>query len=241
MKRIVLANYEEVSAAAAAVLIKQINANPGSVLGLATGSTPIGMYGNLVEAHRRGELDFSGVRTFNLDEYYPIRKNDAQSYSFFMWEHLFSHVNILEENIHLLNGECADPAAECDAYEQMLEEAGGVDIQVLGIGNEGHIAFNEADAELKLRTHLADLSASTIEANARFFSSPEEVPTQALSMGMGSIMRAKSILLLITGEQKAAAAKQLFGDVVSTRVPASFLHLHPDVTVILDQAAASLL
>ncbi|MEL7622654.1 MAG: glucosamine-6-phosphate deaminase [Clostridiales bacterium] len=241
MDRIICENYDEVSLLGAAMVAKVVKSNPRAVLGLATGSTPVGMYKRLVEMHKRDGLDFSMIRTFNLDEYYPIKKANDQSYDYFMRDNLFSHINIKRENIHLPNGECADPVAECAAYEAMLNQAGGVDIQVLGIGVNGHIGFNEPAEELQLPTHLTRLTASTIEANARFFESIEQVPTQALTMGMGTIMKARSILLLITGENKAPVVKKLFDRVVTTEVPASFLTLHPDVTVLLDEAAASLL
>jgi glucosamine-6-phosphate deaminase len=175
-----------------------------------------------------------------LDEYYPIKKSNGQSYDFFMRDNLFSHVNIKRENMYLLNGESADPEEECIAYEQMLAKAGRMDIQVLGIGVNGHIGFNEPGNELKPATHLAELTKSTIETNSRFFKNIEDVPTRALTMGMGTIMKAKSILLLITGENKASVVKKLFSGVVTTNMPASFLHLHPDVTVLLDEAAAGI-
>ena len=241
MERIICKNYDEVSLLGANIFAKQIKQNPKSVLGLATGSTPVGMYKKLAEMHNKSGLDFSGIRTFNLDEYYPIKKSNGQSYDFFMWSNLFSHINIKRENVHLPNGESADPEKECIAYERMLAESGGVDIQVLGIGVNGHIGFNEPEDELKLATHLTNLTASTVEANSRFFKNIKDVPTMALTMGMGTIMKARSILLLVTGENKASVAKKLFSGVVTTAVPASFLHLHPNVTVLLDEAAASLL
>ncbi|MCL2145118.1 MAG: glucosamine-6-phosphate deaminase [Endomicrobia bacterium] len=239
MKRIICKNYDEVSLLGAEILAKQIHKNPQSILGLATGSTPVGMYKKLVEMHKKNGLDFSQITTFNLDEYYPIKKSSDQSYDFFMRDNLFSHVNIKPENIHLPNGESANPEEECIAYEQMLAESGGVDIQVLGIGVNGHIGFNEPEDELKLATHLTNLTPSTIEANARFFKNIKDVPTKALTMGIGTIMKSKSILLLITGGNKAPVVKKLFSGVVTTDVPASFLHLHPDVTVLLDEAAVT--
>ena len=238
MKCIICENYEDLSDHGAAILARQIRENPRSVLGLATGSTPVGMYKKLAGMHRQDGLDFSAVRTYNLDEYYPIKKNNKQSYDFFMWSNLFSHVNIQRENVHLPNGECADPEAECLAYEQQLEDSGGVDLQVLGIGVDGHIGFNEGGKELILATHLTGLSPSTIEANARFFDSIEEVPKKALTMGVGSIMKAGAILLMISGENKAPVAKRLFSGVITTEVPATLLHLHPNVTVLIDKAAA---
>ncbi|MCL1805226.1 MAG: glucosamine-6-phosphate deaminase [Clostridiales bacterium] len=239
MKRIICRDAGEVSEIAAAMIAEQIFRNRESVIGLATGSTPEGLYGKLREMYENGDLDFSGVRTFNLDEYYPIRKSNDQSYDCFMRDKLFSHINVKMENIHIPNGECSDPAEECIAYEQMIAEAGGVDIQVLGIGLNGHIGFNEPERELRMDTHPTELTASTIEANSRFFSSIDEVPTKALTMGMGTIMRARSIILLITGAHKAAIAKKIFSGVVTTEVPASFLNLHPNTTVLLDEAAAS--
>ena len=241
MQKIVAKNAAEVSILGASVLAGQIRQNPKCVLGLATGSTPEDMYSRLAEMHKRGDLDFSDVRTFNLDEYYPIKKSNSQSYDYFMREKLFSHINIPKEHITLPNGECADPEKECAEYERMISEAGGIDLQVLGIGLNGHIAFNEPVDELRLETHLTDLTPSTIEANSRFFASMDEVPKKALTMGMGTILKARSILLLITGEKKAAIAKKLFSGVVSTSVPASFLNLHPDVTALMDEAAAGLI
>ncbi|MCL1971723.1 MAG: glucosamine-6-phosphate deaminase [Endomicrobia bacterium] len=241
MERIICKNYDEVSLLGANIFAKQIKQNPKSILGLATGSTPVGMYKKLAEMYNKNGLDFSEIRTFNLDEYYPIKKDDEQSYNFFMRDNLFSHINIKPENVHLPNGESADPKEECAAYEQMLTDAGGVDIQLLGVGVNGHLGFNEPEDELKLATHLTNLTPSTIEANSRFFKNIEDVPTMALTMGMGTIMKAKSILLLITGENKAPVAKKLFSGVITTSLPASFLHLHPNATVLLDEAAASLL
>jgi glucosamine-6-phosphate deaminase len=241
MQRIICKNYEEVSVVGASFLARQICQKPCCALGLATGSTPVGMYKRLIEIYQKGDVDFSGVTTFNLDEYYPIKKSNDQSYDYFMWDNLFSHVNVRRENVHIPNGECADPEAECVEYEKRIVAYGGIDIQVLGIGVNGHIGFNEPARELKLATHLADLTPSTIEANSRFFSSKDEVPTKALTMGMGTIMKARSVLLLITGEGKAAIAKKIFSGGVTTEAPASFLHLHPDVTVLLDEAAATLL
>ncbi|MDR1695256.1 MAG: glucosamine-6-phosphate deaminase [Endomicrobium sp.] len=241
MERIICKNYDEASLLGAAILAKQISKNPKSVLGLATGSTPVGMYRRLVEMHKKTGLDFSGVKTFNLDEYYPIKKSNDQSYDFFMRDNLFSHINIKPENIHLPDGESANPEEECLSYERKISEAGGIDIQVLGIGVNGHIGFNEPENELKLATHLTGLTRSTIETNSRFFKNIEDVPERALTMGMGTIMKARAVLLLITGESKAIIVKKLFAGSVTAGVPATFLHLHPDVTVILDEASASLL
>ena len=241
MDKIILADYDEVSMYGAVLLAEQIRQKPHTVLGLATGSTPVGMYMKLVDMHKRSGLDFSSVRTFNLDEYYPIKKSSDQSYDYFMWNNLFSHINIKGQNVHIPNGECEDPSEECAAYERAIADVGRIDIQVLGIGVEGHIGFNEAEEELQLDTHLTGLSPSTIEANARFFAKASDVPDRALTMGVGTIMRARAILLLITGENKATVAKKLLSGGITTKLPASMLHMHDNVTVLLDEAAASLL
>jgi glucosamine-6-phosphate deaminase len=199
------------------------------------------MYAELVRMNKAGEVDFSGVVSFNLDEYYPIARDNEQSYWYFMQKHLFSGVNVAAENVHVPNGEAAEPQAECEAYDALMAEYGGTDLQVLGIGGNGHIGFNEPAEELELATHLVDLTPETIEANSRFFDSADEVPRQALTMGMGGIFGARKILLLISGEGKAEVAKKLFSGEVSTLVPATLLNLHADVTVILDEAAAKLL
>ncbi len=241
MDKIICKNYDEVSLLGAYIIARQIKLEPNSVLGLATGSTPLGMYKKLIELHERDGLDFSGVTTFNLDEYYPISKSNDQSYDYFMWNNLFSRINIKRENVHLPNGECDDPLLEAETFERALDDIGGVDIQVLGIGVEGHIGFNEAGDHLNPETHLADLSPSTIQANARFFASEDDVPKKALTMGIGTIMKAQSIILLASGANKAPVIKKLFSGKITTEVPASMLLLHPDVTVILDEDAASLL
>ena len=238
MKRIVCKSYEEVSLVGALVMAQQIYAKPDSVLGLATGSTPLGLYKALIQMHKRGDLDFSNVTTFNLDEYYPIAKSNAQSYDYFMWENFFSHIYIDRSNVHLPNGEADDPERECLRYDAAIQAAGGLDIQLLGIGINGHIGFNEPDEVLSLNTHVTGLTSSTVEANARFFDSAADVPRQALTMGMGNILSAKKILILISGENKAPIVKQLFANVITPQVPASILRLHHDVTYVLDEAAA---
>lgn len=241
LQKVVCKNYEELSQVGAFVMAEQIHAKADSVLGLATGGTPVGMYANLSAMHRTGNLDFSRVSTFNLDEYYPIKKDSRQSYDFFMWDNLFSHVNLKKENIHIPNGEADDPVAECAAYDAAIEQAGGIDLQLLGIGVNGHIGFNEPSDELTLATHVTGLTESTIEANARFFSNRAEVPHQALTMGIGPIMAARRILLLISGENKAPVVARLFSGQISPQLPASLLMLHPNVVVILDAPAARLL
>lgn len=237
MKVILCENYEEMSAKAANIFAAQLTLKPDSILGLATGSTPVGMYKKLIEMNKAGDIDFSAVKTFNLDEYYPIKRDNSQSYFTFMNENLFSHINIDMANTHVPNGETEDPEAECKAYEEKLTAAGGVDLQVLGIGENGHIAFNEPDDALFSYTHVTGLTESTIKANSRFFDSEKDVPTKALTMGMASIMSAKKIVLLANGANKKAAVKELLNDKITTSVPATLLKLHPDVVLICDKAA----
>jgi len=237
MKRIICENYEDLSRAAADIIAEQIAGKPDSVLGLATGSTPLGLYAELVRLYNAGMIDFSKARSFNLDEYYPIKKDHPQSYNYFMYENLFSKVNFA--STRLLSGETDDPIGECARYDAEIMAAGGIDLQLLGIGLNGHIGFNEPAASYSMPTFHVELTKSTLEANSRFFSSGEIQPTSALTMGFGSIFSARSILLLISGESKSSVAKCLFDDKIHTDVPASLLQLHPDVTVILDRAGAS--
>ena len=241
MKKIICKDYEEMSRVGAVIVAQHVIKDPKCVLGLATGGTPVGMYSNLVDMHKLGDLDFSRVVSFNLDEYYPIKKSNDQSYDYFMWDNLFSHINVNPYNVHLPNGETDNPETECVQYEKKISEAGGIDIQVLGVGVNGHIGFNEPGDELSLVTHLTKLTPSTIEVNSRYFEKVEDVPTEAITMGMGTIMNAKSILLLISGESKAEVVKTLMSDTVTTATPVSFLKMHSDVTIVLDKAAASLL
>ena len=214
---------------------------PDAVLGLATGSTPIPTYQKMAELYQIGAVDFSQVTTYNLDEYVGLDHAHPQSYYYFMMDNLFRHINVPEDHIHVLSGTAADPEAECAAYEKAIEAAGGIDLQILGIGRNGHIAFNEPADIFPAVTHVVDLTPSTIEANTRFFSSADEVPRQAVSMGIGSIMKARSIVLIATGADKAEAVKALVQGPVDPHCPASILQLHPDTTIMLDAAAASLL
>lgn len=239
MRVIVCDNYEEMSKKAADIVAAKVVLNPECILGLATGSTPIGMYNELAKMYEEGKLDFSKVKSFNLDEYYPIKRSNDQSYYYFMNENLFSKINIDLANTHVPNGEVDDPVAECANYDKMLREVGGTDIQVLGIGQNGHIAFNEPDDVLNANTHLTGLTDNTIKANARFFESEEDVPTQALTMGMASIMSAKTIILLANGANKAAAVAEMLTSDITTSNPASLLKLHPDVIVLCDKEAYS--
>jgi len=239
MKIFVAENYEDMSRTCADFIAAQVKGKASSVLGLATGSTPIGTYQELIKMHKAGEVDFSAVTTFNLDEYYPIQKSSDQSYDYFMKEQLFNHINIDFARVHIPNGEAADIAAECEAYERKIKAAGGVDFQILGIGLNGHIGFNEPDDTFAARTHQVRLDDSTIEANARFFASKDDVPKQAVTMGIGTIMMAKTVLLMINGAKKAEIAKQTILGGITPRVPASVLQLHQNVLVVLDKDASS--
>ena len=232
---------EAIGAAAASLFAACVTSKPDAVLGLATGSTPIPTYEQMARLYKIGAVDYSGVTTFNLDEYVGLDHSHEQSYYYFMQENLFRHINIPQDQIHVLSGTAADSAAECAAYEKMIEEAGGIDLQILGIGRNGHIAFNEPAADFAPATHIVELTESTIEANKRFFASADEVPRKALTMGIGSIMKARAIIIIATGSDKAEAVKAMVKGTVSPACPASVLQLHPQVVVMLDKEAASLL
>ena len=232
-------DYQEMSRNAANILSAQVILKPDSVLGLATGSTPIGMYDQLVEWYKKGDIDFSKVKTVNLDEYKGLTHDNDQSYYYFMHEHLFDRVNIDPANTNVPDGTEEDPEKECARYEKLIESMGGVDIQLLGIGHNGHIGFNEPDSTFAKTTHCVDLAESTIEANKRFFASVDDVPRQAYTMGIGTIMKAKKILLIVNGESKADAVAKAFFGPVTPEVPASILQFHSDVVVIGDSAALS--
>ena len=239
MKIYMTEDYQTMSRKAANILSAQIILKPNSVLGLATGSTPVGMYKQLVTWYEKGDLDFAEIKTVNLDEYVGLEPTHEQSYRYFMQEHLFDHVNINPANTNVPDGLAADPQAECTWYNQVIRQVGGIDIQVLGMGRNGHIGFNEPGDAFELETHVVDLTESTIEANARFFASRDGVPRQAMSMGIKSIMMAKKILLMVSGEDKADAVKRAFVGPVTPQVPASILQLHPYVTLVGDKAALS--
>lgn len=226
--------YEKMSEKAAEFVAWEIKSKPGMILGLPTGSTPLGMYSRLIEMNRAGEIDFSKVTTFNLDEYYPIKKDSEQSYYKFMFDNFFNGINIDAKNINIPNGEAADAETHCKEYDKKIESLGGLDLMVLGMGTNGHIGFNEPCGYLLAGTHVASLTESTKKNNARFFASVDEVPTVALTMGMGSILQAKKILLIINGEPKKSALKEFLTGKITTELPASFLHLHKDVTVLSD-------
>lgn len=240
MKIIIEKNYSDLSKKAADIIETEIKNKPDLILGLATGSTPIGTYKELIRRHKEEGLDFARVTTFNLDEYLGIPHDHINSYHYFMYDNLFNNINIYEDNINIPNGNPENVEEYCKSYDEDIEKQGGIDLQILGIGENGHIAFNEPDDKLYLGTHVTDLTESTIKANARFFDSIEEVPKKAITMGLGSIMKSKKILLLANGKNKANIIRELLRDeVVSTHNPASLLLLHPDVTIILDEESAS--
>ncbi|MCK8817854.1 glucosamine-6-phosphate deaminase [Natroniella sulfidigena] len=239
MKIIKTKDYEMMSKKAAFIVASQIGLKKDSILGLATGGTPVGMYQELIRFYQEGMIDFENVTTFNLDEYYGLSGDDEQSYRYYMEENFFKDINLKPENIHIPDGMADDVSAECDRYNQLLEAEGGIDLQVLGIGRNGHIGFNEPDTEFKVGTHFVKLDDETIEANARFFDNPEDVPQTAISMGIKNIMQAKKVVLLANGLEKADAIKKTIEGSISPQVPASVLQLHPDVTFVLDEQAAS--
>ncbi|MFC7678035.1 glucosamine-6-phosphate deaminase [Paenibacillus sp. GCM10028914] len=214
-----------------------LNVNPYAKLGLATGSTPVGLYAKLIEMHQQGLVSFAGVTTYNLDEYVGLPENHAESYRTFMNEKLFNHVDINKDKTHVPNGNAADLEEECRSYDLMMEQNGPIDLQLLGIGHNGHIGFNEPGESLISGTHVAPLQDKTREANARFFPSIDDVPTHAVTMGVGSIMKARQIMLLIRGEDKAEIAHRALTGPITTECPASLLQCHPNVIVLLDQGA----
>jgi glucosamine-6-phosphate deaminase len=238
MKILVVKNYDEMSKVAAKELAEVISKKPEATLGLATGGTPVGMYKELIDMHKNNSLDFSKVTTVNLDEYVGLSGEHDQSYRYFMDSNLFNHVNIRKEYTYVPNGLAEDMLKECVNYDKRIEELGGIDVQVLGIGSNGHIGFNEPSDTLSLGTHVTDLAESTIEANSRYFESKEEVPTKALTMGLCAIMKAKKILLMVSGESKAEIMDKVVNGKITTQVPASFLQMHKDVVLIIDEDAA---
>ena len=233
------ADAAAMSRRAANIISAQVTIKPNCVLGLATGSTPIGTYQQLVERCKNGDLSFAEVTTVNLDEYLGLAPTHEQSYRYFMNHNLFDHVDIKMENTHVLNGMAADPDAECAAYNELIHSLGGIDLQLLGMGHNGHIAFNEPGDNFGLETHVVSLSERTIDANKRFFASRNEVPRKALSMGIKNIMSARKILVVVSGEEKAEAVYKSVTGPVTNEVPASVLQLHPDVTLVGDSAALS--
>lgn len=238
MRIIIAKDYEEMSKRAANIVASQIILKPNSILGLATGSTPLSMYKELIKMYNEEVIDFSEATTFNLDEYVGLSKENPNSYNYYMNENLFKHINVKSENINIPNGMAVDIEKECKDYENRIKSMGGIDIQVLGIGNNGHIGFNEPDVKFEATTHLVELDEGTIKANSRFFDSIEEVPKMAISMGIKTIMHSKKVVLLASGESKAEVIKKAIYGSITPEVPASILQLHQDVTIILDEEAA---
>ena len=239
MKVMICSSYEEMSARTAEIFAQRIREKPNMVLGLATGGTPVGTYKELIRLHKKKGLDFSLATTFNLDEYVGLAPSHPQSYRYFMDKNLFDEINIKKENTHILSGIAEDPEAECTTFEERIASAGGIDLQLLGVGSNGHIAFNEPGTARDCRTHVVDLDESTIQDNARFFDDPSEVPRQALTLGIGTIMEAREIILLASGQAKAQVIARSIEGPITLAVPASALQLHPNTNFIIDQAAAS--
>ncbi|MDD3340008.1 MAG: glucosamine-6-phosphate deaminase [Lachnospiraceae bacterium] len=232
-------DYKDMSRKAANIISAQVIMKPDCVLGLATGSTPIGAYEQLIEWYKKGDLDFSAVTSVNLDEYKGLSGDNDQSYRYFMQHNLFDHVNIDPKSTHVPNGTEADSAKECQRYEDLIQSLGGVDLQLLGLGHNGHIGFNEPCDFFETMTHCVDLTQSTIDANARFFATKDEVPTQAYTMGIKTIMQAHKILVVVSGEDKADIVKRAFFGPVTPQVPASILQMHNNVVLVGDEAALS--
>ena len=240
MRLIRAKDYDDVSRKAANIIAAQICLKPDCVLGLATGSSPVGTYQELVAKYERGELDFSQVKTVNLDEYVGLTKDHEQSYAYFMRDNLFDHVNIDQNNCNIPDGMNPDADAECARYDAIIDAFGGADLQLLGLGPNGHIGFNEPADEFKKGTHQVMLTKETIDANARFFADREDVPKSAYTMGIGSIMKAKRVLLVANGKGKAQAVKDCFFGPICPQAPGSILQLHPDFTLVVDEEALSL-
>ena len=230
-------NYQELSRKAANLIAAQIILKPDSVLGLATGSSPVGTYDRLVEMYQDGDLDFSEITTVNLDEYKGLSGSHEQSYRYFMNTHLFHRINISYDHTYVPDGTETDSHKACQAYNELLHQVGPADLQILGLGHDGHIGFNEPDQVFTKGTHCVDLAESTIEAKKRFFASADDVPRQAFTMGICDIIQAKKVVMVVSGEDKADAVQKAFFGPVTPEVPASILQLHPDFTLVADEAA----
>lgn len=241
MKIISAKDYSDMSRKAANIVSAQVILKEDCVLGLATGSTPIGMYEQLVEWYNKNDIDFCRVKTVNLDEYCGLLPSHTQSYHFYMNSYFFDHINIEKKNIHIPNGMAKDIERECHDYDTLISSLGGIDLQVLGIGHNGHIGFNEPNMSFDKMTHCVTLNTVTIEANSRFFESSDEVPKKAITMGIKAIMQAKKILLIVSGKNKAEILfNSLYGPIIP-EVPASILQLHPQLVVVADEAALSVI
>ena len=232
-------DYKDMSRKAANIISAQVIMKPNCTLGLATGSTPLGIYDQLTEWYKKGDLDFSAVHSVNLDEYRGLPKENDQSYYYFMHKNLFDRVNIRSENTNVPNGMEPDAEKECRRYEKLIADLGGIDLQLLGLGHNGHIGFNEPADHFPKETHCVDLQERTIEANKRFFASIDDVPRQAYTMGIGTIMNARKILIIVSGEDKSEIVRDAFFGPITPQVPASILQLHPDVSLVADEAALS--
>ena len=235
----IVSDYEALSDLAADKVAGLIKSNPKAVIGFATGSTPLGLYQRLVKMHQNDGLDFSGITTFNLDEYIGLPADHLQSYAFFMDRHLFSHINVTREQVHLPDGMSDDIDGHCAWYEEQIEKAGGLDLQILGIGANGHLAFNEPGSSLGSRTRIKTLTADTVRNNARFFDTADQVPKYAITMGVGTIMEARKLLLLASGTGKAGAIQSTLEGPVTAMIPATIVQLHRDAHTVIDEPAAS--
>lgn len=234
-------DYEELSRRAANIISAQIIMKPDCVLGLATGGSPVGTYKELIKRYEMGDLDFSQVSSVNLDEYRGLSPENDQSYRYFMNTNLFDHINIDKSRTHVPNGLEPDAEKACADYNAIIAKSGGIDLQLLGLGHNGHIGFNEPSDTFSLETNCVDLQESTIAANTRFFEKEEDVPRQAYTMGIGNIMQAKKIVVVVSGKDKANILREVVKGPITPRVPASALQLHPDVTIVADEAALSVL
>ncbi len=232
MKIYEVSSYEELSEKAADIIAKVVKEKPDCVLGLATGSSPVGTYKELIKRYEAGELDFSNVRSVNLDEYVGLDGSNEQSYRYFMDKNLFDHINIQKFNTNVPSGISDNMHGECERYENMINGIGGVDIQLLGIGHDGHIGFNEPADNFPVKTHVVELEETTIRANSRFFDNIEDVPKRAITMGIGTIMKSKKILLIASGADKRQIVEKAFYGPVTPEVPASILQFHPDFTLV---------
>lgn len=241
MRIIVEKDYYAMSKKAALMVASQITLKPNSNLGLATGGTPLAMYNKLIEMYLDDEIDFSEVKSFNLDEYCGLKADNPNSYHYYMYNNFFNDINLKQENIHIPNGNAADLNQECYNYENSIKKAQGIDLQILGIGSNGHIGFNEPAKNLNIATEVVDLTEETIAANSRYFESKDKVPKQAISMGMATILKADRIILMASGKNKAQAIKKTVSGKISTQIPASLLQTHPQITILLDQEAAFLI
>tara|TARA_B100000676_G_C18007793_1_gene804823 strand:+ start:118 stop:900 length:783 start_codon:yes stop_codon:yes gene_type:complete len=239
MEVVILKSAGDANRVAGTLVGNAVRNNPELVLGLATGSTPIGLYEDLVRQHKNEGLDFGRVKTFNLDEYAGLAADHEQSYRHFMRAHLFDHINVVRENVHIPDGLAADIPQHCKEYEEAILAAGGIDLQILGIGANGHIGFNEPTSSLVSRTRIKSLTKHTIQENARFFGGPESVPRHVITMGIGTIMEARQVILMAFGEKKARAIADMIEGPLAAYVPASMLQMHPNTKVFLDEKAAT--